>query len=360
MKNQYPERFYILDILRGFAALAVVLFHYRVFYANNVSLNQIIVNQQPLYNIFFLAYDHGWIAVQFFFTLSGFIFYNFYLNKISNNQINFKNFFILRFSRLYPLHLLTLILITLIIFANIGNYGFQNIDNFHFLLNIFLIQSWGFENGSSYNEPSWSISIEILMYSIFFLVSLRKKFIFFNTIFIIAVSSLIFFKFKLLGYGGFCFYVGGMTYLVYDKIKNKLITENKKNNINYMLFFVLQIFLAIFIIKKFNFSSIELKIILLLYFFPLIILTSIILQQYKILIINKISKIGDISYSIYMIHFVIQAYVISILSYLNIVVNFNSLLIFCNYVLFLIIFSYCSNRYFEKPMQKYIRKRLLS
>ena len=55
MKNQYPERFYILDVFRGFAALAVVLFHYRIFYSNdNVSLNQIIVNQQPLYNIFFL------------------------------------------------------------------------------------------------------------------------------------------------------------------------------------------------------------------------------------------------------------------------------------------------------------------
>ena len=53
MKNQYPERFYILDFFRGFAALAVVLFHYRVFYSNNVSLNQIVVNQQPLYNIFF-------------------------------------------------------------------------------------------------------------------------------------------------------------------------------------------------------------------------------------------------------------------------------------------------------------------
>ena len=64
MKNQYPERFYILDFFRGFAALAVVLFHYRVFYSNNVSLNQIVVNQLPLYNIFFLAYNHGWIAVR--------------------------------------------------------------------------------------------------------------------------------------------------------------------------------------------------------------------------------------------------------------------------------------------------------
>ena len=54
MKNQYPERLYILDFFRGFAALAVVLFHYRVLYSNNVSLNQIVVNQQPLYNIFFL------------------------------------------------------------------------------------------------------------------------------------------------------------------------------------------------------------------------------------------------------------------------------------------------------------------
>ena len=67
MKNQYPERFYILDVFRGFAALAVVLFHYRLFYASDVSLNPIVVDQLPLYSIFSLAYDHGWIAVQLFY-----------------------------------------------------------------------------------------------------------------------------------------------------------------------------------------------------------------------------------------------------------------------------------------------------
>ena len=66
MKNQYPERFYILDVFRGFAALAVVLFHYRLFYAFDVSLNPIVDDQLPLYSIFSLAYDHGWIAVNFF------------------------------------------------------------------------------------------------------------------------------------------------------------------------------------------------------------------------------------------------------------------------------------------------------
>ena len=142
MKNQNTERFYILDVFRFFASIAIVLFHYKIFYANNVNLDPFVTNQQPLYNIFFLAYEHGWIAVQFFFILSGFIFYNFYLNKISNNQINFFNFFVLRFSRLYPLHLLTLIL--MIVIASTKIIVFTNMDIFHFLLNIFFNSSLGY------------------------------------------------------------------------------------------------------------------------------------------------------------------------------------------------------------------------
>lgn len=350
--NQDTERFYILDIFRFLASIAIVLFHYKLFYANSVNLDPFITNQQPLYNVFFLAYEHGWVAVQFFFILSGFIFYSFYLDKISNNQIDFYNFFLLRFSRLYPLHLLTFIL--MIVIASTKIIVFTNMDIFHFFLNIFLIQAWGFEAGGSFNDPSWSISIEILMYSIFFFISLRKKTIFLTTTFLILISSVIIFKFKLLGYGGLCFYIGGMTSLLYNRFKDQIFNENKNKKKVLLLLFI-QILLTIIIISKFAFSSIQIKIILFFYFFPLIILTSIFLQQYKPLFISKISKIGNISYSIYMIHYVLQYYIISAVAYLKIVVNFNSPLVLLSYLVVLILISYFSNKYFEKPIQKSLR-----
>ena len=124
--------------------------------------------EQPFYDIFFFAYNDGWLAVQFFFVLSGFIFFNLYLKKINNRQIDFKKFFILRFSRLYPLHFLTLLLILFISFLLIENNFLSNTDLKHFFLNIFLIQNWGFEDGYSFNTPAWSISIEILISSLAF------------------------------------------------------------------------------------------------------------------------------------------------------------------------------------------------
>ena len=75
-------RIYLLDVVRGFAALSVVIFHYRIFYNHTVSLNIFDMSKQPFYNFLYLIYQNGWIAVQFFFLLSGFIFFKFYLKLI--------------------------------------------------------------------------------------------------------------------------------------------------------------------------------------------------------------------------------------------------------------------------------------
>ena len=38
----------------------------------------------------------------------------------------------------------------------------------HFLLNLAFASYWGFQDGQSFNGPSWSISAEILVYVLFF------------------------------------------------------------------------------------------------------------------------------------------------------------------------------------------------
>ena len=65
----------------------------------------------PFYNVLFLFYERGWMAVDFFFVLSGFIFFRLYSRAISAGDVGAWEFFVLRFSRLYPLHLLTLLLV---------------------------------------------------------------------------------------------------------------------------------------------------------------------------------------------------------------------------------------------------------
>jgi peptidoglycan/LPS O-acetylase OafA/YrhL len=82
--------------------------------------------------------------------------------------------FIDRFSRIYPLHLATFVVVAVlqkIYSAYTGNafvYPFN--DAYHALLNVLLAPAWGFEDGWSFNGPVWSVSVEVLLYGAFFLL----------------------------------------------------------------------------------------------------------------------------------------------------------------------------------------------
>lgn len=69
------DRFYLLDIARGVAATAVAIFHYKLFYAYNLSSENFVPENQPFYHYIKLIYEHGWIAVQFFFSFIGIYFF---------------------------------------------------------------------------------------------------------------------------------------------------------------------------------------------------------------------------------------------------------------------------------------------
>ena len=357
MINKENERLYLLDICRGIAAYCIVIFHYRIFYNPNINTTYFEKNNQPFYNILFPAYEHGWIAVQFFFTISGFIFYYLYLYKIQNNKISWKNFFILRFSRLYPLHFITLNFLLLLYFIfklkGLTLFSFSEINIKHYFLNILLISSWGFENNASFNTPSWSISIEVMLYALFFFITKTKIKIFYSTAFLILFSIFIFYFNKLIAYGIFCFFIGGFTYLIIEKINNYKI---KKNNF-IILFFTICV-AAIFFIKEYKITEIYFKIVILTIFFPSLIIFLFYFQKLNKKIGKKISLIGDVSYSLYLIHFIMQIIIFGILQYNNIKLDFNSEIYFLSYVIILSTISFFSYRYFEKPMQKYFRKKL--
>lgn len=112
---------------------------------------------------------HGALAVHFFWILSGFIFFHVYKNR---QDVALRTFFVNRFSRLYPLHFLTLCLVAALQWVNMGIFGYFQIypmnDIWHFVLNLFMASHWGFQKGYSFNAPIWSISVEVLTYGMFF------------------------------------------------------------------------------------------------------------------------------------------------------------------------------------------------
>ena len=108
--------------------------------------------------------------------ISGYIFFWKYGSAIAKNEISFKKFAIWRFSRLYPLHFVTLILVAIMQFIFFKQNGvfFVYADNSikDFVLQLFMANFWLPEPVHSFNGPIWSVSVEIIAYIVFF-VSLR-------------------------------------------------------------------------------------------------------------------------------------------------------------------------------------------
>ena len=370
-------RFYLLDLARAVAAICVVLQHYQHFYSitPNVYQDSFVRNQQPFYEIIKPFYLFGSVAVQFFFILSGFIFFFMYKDLIFSKSISFKNFIILRLSRLYPLHLLTLfIMLFLQLLYNYLNdsYFIYEGNNFkNFILNFLLIHQWGFTTQWSFNNPSWSISVEFLLYIIFFLVSIIGIKNLSHSLLSLTIV-LIFFviiqpEVTDLMIGFVCFYIGGVTYFIYIYLK-KIINMNKTKKFLSVLFLVIiniivfgRFLNSYFITLQSNLEFlIGERLLLLLYFikFPLIILTLALMQNFFQNLGKSLRLLGDISYTIYLVHVPIET-IYSLIDTQITQINYDNNYFFITYFTTVFLISFLIFRYFEIPLKNYLRKKFV-
>lgn len=153
-----------LTPLRGIAALLVVIFHC------NLMLQTFM---PPGYTG---IVENGWLWVDFFFVLSGFIM-SYVYGKYFKEHIGgeaYKKYIGARFARVYPLHFFTLIwaiicaaIITHLstslepFFADMFNYKSAA------LASVVLIQSMHLFSAAPLNTPSWSLSTEWWVYMVF-------------------------------------------------------------------------------------------------------------------------------------------------------------------------------------------------
>lgn len=157
-----------LDSLRGLAALGVVCWHYTNMW-----------QAAPLKGIFAPFYAHGLLLVDFFFVLSGFVLARAYWND--QRRESFGKNVIERVARMYPLHLVALLAVVpiqIILQQKLGplDYLFKNNDPYHFVLNLLLLNRSSLERGFSFNAPAWSISTEMIINLLFFCaITLSRK-----------------------------------------------------------------------------------------------------------------------------------------------------------------------------------------
>ncbi|MBC9914804.1 acyltransferase family protein [Chitinophaga varians] len=217
-----PTYFHSLDAFRGIAAVIVVLFHWQMFfYPDDVFTPGGELNASlPFYSTLSIFYTHGMVSVDIFFQLSGFIFFWLYADSIAVGKTSFRKFSIYRISRLYPLHFVTLLAVAVLqvfMLQRMGHYFvIQYNDAYHFFLNLLFIQNWGFETGPSFNAPSWSVSVEIFLYLLFFLICKMK----WHTnkallLLLIPAGALMQHFTMLVGKGVFSFFLGALLYYIF-------------------------------------------------------------------------------------------------------------------------------------------------
>jgi peptidoglycan/LPS O-acetylase OafA/YrhL len=149
-----------LTMVRGVAAWWVVLYHFRDAMPGDPD------------GVAGRLAAHGYLAVDLFFVLSGFVIaLNYTATLAALTPGSYARFLGLRLARIYPLHLLMLLLflldpLAIALFAHRPIAAAQY-SPLYYVLSLGLMQNWGFVGGPIWNVPAWSISTEWAAYLLF-------------------------------------------------------------------------------------------------------------------------------------------------------------------------------------------------
>jgi len=304
MLTVVKKRFDTLDSFRGICAILVVCYHARILLSFTEAT----------------FFRNGHYFVEFFFVLSGFVLFHTY-GEAKFTKDKFKQYLTSRFFRLYPMHILTLIVVIIIEFIKLyaGKKGIT-FNNAAFtetarpadiIPNLLLLHAWlPNATSTSFNMVSWSISIEFYMYIIFggiLLLGDKIKHYFFALI-MLSAFALLFIDFSLIKgevlRGLSCFFAGCLSYLVYKK----LAAVNGAR----ALFTILELILIATIVMVLA-AELPHKTIAVTIVFCLTVITFA-LERGAISDLFKLSPftfLGKLSYSIYITHYIILFCVIA-------------------------------------------------
>ena len=155
------KRDYYLDFIKIVATICIVFHHYQqvtgAFFEKSINFNG---------GKFYFGY-----VVELFFVVSGFLMYS-YIDKIQGG-LSFKDFFVKRFVRLFPLMAIGAISyeIFLVMYQKIYQSSWFDIQVTFWgtiVASLGLQEGWGLQN-PCVNNPTWYISVLLLCYVVFYL-----------------------------------------------------------------------------------------------------------------------------------------------------------------------------------------------
>ena len=341
-----------LEILRAVCAVSILLSHYSMFWFVGGKPVDFVMESEPLYGLFYWFYNRGSFAVHYFWCISGFIFHWKYQKPIAAG-LGATKFFVLRFSRLYPLHFATLIVIVGLQFAARLTTGqdqiYQQNTVWNFMSHLVMLGNLQFPANMSFNGPIWSVSFEVIIYTTFYLTC---RFIRQPNLFILAVAATAGVacviqqdSYRMVSCAAL-FYSGCVASICYSRIR--------ENGLAPVVFGVLMLLYVSFWLfwEEIPFSG----YVQLVVFPPLTVLWLACLPQTENRIVHAIAWLGNLTYSSYLIHFPLTLLIIIVFSFFHVRVPKESLWFFLAFYSVVWSTAYISFRYFEMPAQQWLRK----
>lgn len=325
----------------------------------------------------FLITNQFYIFLDFFFVLSGFVLcYKYDFNKIKLSK-ELYNYYINRFSRVFPI--LLLLVTATYLFKIYDNSILRNDFITEYLLNISLLKGFSSTYHLSGIGPSWSLSVEELFYflsPIIFFIAKKKAS---NLLAIVGITLILGFivstLFQEFGFAGFFssykftaystffgrifeFSFGiYLAYIIKGKYKNLHLQKFGKYTLTIGFCLLLLSICALYFIAKNN------NVLHAVDYWPGIIINNLIMPisiffifyhliKHESFVKNILShkifvELGKSTYSFYLIHTTF------VLSFLSKFITKNEVLLF----LCITIISYCFYRIIEEPMANYLRRK---
>lgn len=351
--EEYPVRNYSLDILKFVASIMIVFHHYQQM--TDVPFPSGI-------NYWNGKFNFGYI-VELFFILSGYFMVR-YIDRIKNATISLKQFYLHRLLRLLPLVLISAIVyeIQLYIYTSLTNESYYgiNISLFGIVIDALCIQSGGAFPNPCVNNPTWYLSVLMICYVVFFLISRTARLLKTNENYFYI--GMILLGFTIMNYswnypylnnetarGYCCFFIG--------LLLGRIVEKNGITKVMVVTAVSTICVLAFFYQYAYQYIANNIYSLLVLFIYPSIIIIFN-TKVFRILFHRPIfGLLGKISFDIYLWHNPLIQTLFIVVIVLNLKIDYaNRIYMYC-FLAVVIAVSILSHLLIEKPVNKWLMKK---
>lgn len=353
-----------LEIIRFFAAFAVLIWHYQHFWYTGHEPQNFVRSEQPLYSIFKIFYEYGVYGVHVFWGISGYIFFWKYRTIIAGRAVGGWKFFVLRFSRLYPLHFLTFVIVIglQILHRQVNGTDFvYPSDSIPVAIShLYMGSHWTRDPVQTFNGPIWSVSLEVLVYGLFYFSTWLFRGSHMVSILLVVIGGIAYqLKIHPVFQCILLFYLGGIAATFHDIPLLKTIYAQAQEFQASKYIPAVVILLMTALLYRFGDSHKAVTHAYILVCLPFLL--HLFARQVRVpdSAAELVAIAGNITYASYLLHFPMQLTVKLAFDLGGSPVPKSEPLFFACYLIYVTLFSVLTYRSLEMPLQNWLRAMLL-